>query len=355
MIDVTVTSAYASTSASDPSVLSGLRTIADAMPNGTQAAVLGGTAVFLTLLVALPGYLLDRVLEHRWARLRAWWRARRPVRMPSVARATQPSWLVWPGFALASLIACFVDPAFGVNLLSLRLFLTMFVSLTLVNVVGWAVAAAVMRRVDPVSRPRMVFRWGSLGLVALAVLLGRLLQFEPGAVFGIVAGLVFAVSLSAARDALVVVLGTGTALGLALGAWAGYSLLAPLAEGTRNPLAIGAAETLAAVVVEGVSTLPLALLPLLALDGAVIFAWRRWAWALAYLVGVAAFLLVMLTLPQAWSEVSGDYLRWLLVFLGFAVVAVAAWVTDAALARRKRVTASAAAASEAPTPPPARR
>jgi hypothetical protein len=347
MIDVIVTSRYATTGAADPSVLSGLRTLAEAMPSSIQAIVLGGTAVFLTLLVAFPGYLLDRVLEHRWARLRAWWRARRPAALPQAPRATS-SWLVWPGFAAASLIACFVEPSFGVNALSLRLYLAMFVSLALVNVVGWTVAAAVMRRVDPASRPRMVFRWGSLWLVAIAVLIGRMLQFEPGAVFGIVAGLVFAVSLSAARDALVVLLGTGTALGLALVAWLGYSVLAPIADGARNPLLLGTVETLGAVVVEGVSTLPIALLPLLALDGATIFAWRRWAWGLAYLTGLAAFGLVMLTLPEAWSEVTGDFLRWLLVFAGFSLVATAVWIADAAVRRRSR--AASEAATRAPAP-----
>jgi hypothetical protein len=225
----------------------------------------------------------------------------------------------------------------------------MLVSLTLVNVVGWALAAAVMRRLDAASRPRMVFRWGSLVLVAIAVLVGRLLQFEPGAVFGIVAGLVFAVSLSAARDALVVLLGTGTALGLALVSWLGYSALAPLADGAQSPLLLGTVETLSAVVVEGVSTLPIALLPLLALDGAAIFAWRRWAWALAYLVGAAAFGFVMLTLPEAWSEVTGDYLHWLIVFVEFSAVAMAVWVTDAALRRRRQALASGAV-TPAPAP-----
>ncbi len=339
-IDVIVTEVYDRTGAADPSVLSGLRTLADAMPSATQAAVLGGTAVFLTLLVAFPAHLLDSVIGRRWSQLRSWWRTRRPAR-PAGPRDAGPSWLVWPGFAVASLIACFVDPAFGPNALSVRLYLTVFGSLALVNVVGWAVAAAVIRRLEPATRPRMVFRWGSLVLVALAVLIGRLLEFEPGAVFGIVAGLTFAVALSASRDALVVLLGSGTALALALVAWVGYSLLAPLAasaqsESVPDALLRGAVEAMSAVVVEGVSTLPLALLPLLVLDGAVIFAWRRWAWALAYLVGTAAFILVMLTVPEAWGEVSGDYLHWLLVFAGFAVLALAVWGTDAALRRRRR-------------------
>ena len=330
----------AATGASDPSALSGLQTVADAMPNSTQTAVLGGTAVFLTLLVGLPGFLVDTVLEKRWARLTAWMRARRPARSapapPGRVRRPAPRWLVWPGFAAASLIACFVDPSFGLNPMSVRLYLTMFASLTLVNVVGWFAASTVIRRLQPDARPRIVFRWGSLVLVAVAVVIGRLLQFEPGAVFGLVAGLTFAVSLAASRDALVILIGSGAALVLSLLAWVGYSLVAPAAEAAGGSVLLrGLAELFSGVVVEGISTLPLALLPLLALDGAVIFAWRRWVWALAYTGGAAAFVLVMLTLPDAWSEVSGDYLRWVAVFVGFAAFAVAIWGTDLFFERRK--------------------
>jgi len=337
---ITGEAAYGATGVSDPSSLSGLRTVADAMPNSTQTAVLGGTAVFLTLLVGLPGFLVDTVLEKRWTRLKAWMRARRPARpasaVPSRVRRPAPSWLVWPGFAAASLIACFVDPTFGLNPMSVRLYLTMFASLALVNVVGWFVASSVIRRLQPDARPRIVFRWGSLVLVAVAVVIGRLLQFEPGAVFGLVAGLTFAVSLAASRDALVVLIGSGAALALSLLAWVGYSLLAPVADSAGdNVLLRATTELFSGVVVEGVSTLPLALLPLLALDGAVIFAWRRWVWALAYVGGAAAFVLVMLTLPDAWGEVSGDYLHWVIVFVGFAAFAVALWGTDLLLERRK--------------------
>ncbi|RQP12530.1 MAG: hypothetical protein EAS51_02495 [Microbacteriaceae bacterium] len=201
MIDVTVTGDYDLTGAADPSVLSGLRTIEEAAPSATQAAALGGTAGLLTLLVARPGYLVDTVLDRRWAQLRAWWRTRRARPAARPARR-QPRWLVWPGFA----------------------------------------AAAIVRRIQPDAQPRITFRWGSL---------------------------------------------------------------------------------------------PLALLPLAALDGAIVFAWRKLVWFLVYLVGVAAFGLVTFTVPEAWTEVGDDYLRWVLVFVVFAVVATGAWALDVRLERRK--------------------
>jgi hypothetical protein len=112
------------------------------------------------------------------------------------------------------------------------------------------------------------------------------------------------------------------------------------------------AELFSGVVVEGVSTLPLALLPLLALDGAVLFAWRKWVWALAYIVGAAAFVLVMFTIPEAWGEIGGGFGRWLLLFGGLAVIAVGVWVTDALIERRaERAAAEAAAAATTPPAP----
>ena len=43
----------------------------------------------------------------------------------------------------------------------------------------------------------------------------------------------------------------------------------------------------------------------------------------------------MLTLPEAWTEVGEDYTRWVLVFVGFAVVALAVWAVDLWRVRRR--------------------
>lgn len=342
------------TGPADPSVLSALRTIAEALPSGTQLAVLGGSAVFLMLIVGFPGYLFNKVLEKHWTglvrrlHLRRQRRVSRPPRPGSAAEAAlaqdlasgtpprrAPSWLVWPGFAVAAVVSGFVDPAFGPNPMSARVLVTALISFVLLNVVGWVIVIGVLRRLQPDARPRITFRWGSLVVVALTVLVARLLEFEPGVVFGLVAGLTFAVTLTASRDALVILLGSGAALAMAFIAWSGYSALAPVADAVPGGVLLrGVVELFSGVVVEGVSTLPLALLPLLALDGAVLFAWRKWVWALGYAVGAAAFVLVMFTIPEAWGEIGGGFGRWLLLFGGLAVLAVAVWVVDVVITRR---------------------
>jgi len=374
VVEVQVTAGpYArGTGPSDPSVLSALRTIAEAVPSGTQLAVLGGSAVFLMLVVGFPGYLLNKVLGKHWAGMLDWLharRARRVTKAPKQAKAPPasasappsapakrraPSWLVWPGFVLAAVIAGFVDPAFGFNPMSVRLVITSLISFVLLNVVGWIVVIAVLRKMQPDAHPTITFRFGSLVVVALTVLVARLLQFEPGVIFGLVAGLTFAITLVASRDALVILLGSGAALVMALGAWIGYSAFGPLADAVPGSVLFrGLSELFSGIVVEGVSTLPLALLPLLALDGAVLFAWRKWVWAIAYAIGAGAFVLVMFTIPEAWGEVGGGFGRWLLLFLALGLLAVGVWVIDGVVERRaKRTAAEQAAAPATPAGPP---
>jgi hypothetical protein len=100
------------------------------------------------------------------------------------------------------------------------------------------------------------------------------------------------------------------------------------------------------VTLEGISSLPLALLPLARLDGATLLRWKKWVWALAYAAGIAAFTFVLFTVPGSWAEIPGDFARWIVLFVAFGVISVAVWAVDAALARRKATRGDAEEESE---------
>ncbi len=346
-IDVWTERPYVATGLADPSVLSSLRTIGEVTVNAVTASVVGGSAVVLMLIVGYPGVLLGGVLSERYDQLVRWIaRTRGARRPPSTLRvqSRRPGWLIYPGLALAALISGFVDPAFGPNPMSLRVFLSALVTLLLFNFAAWSVVRAIIRRLEPDANPVIGFRWGSLVLLLIAVAIARLLQFQPGVIFGLVAGLVFAVALSESRKATTVLLGSGFALAISLIAWVAYSVVAPITQNAPGNVAlVSASELLSALTLEGISALPLALLPLLALDGRSIFAWKRWVWAIAYVVGLAAFMTVLLTVPESWGEVAGDFGRWVLIYIVFGVVAVAVWAVNAAVGRRKHAREPAAA------------
>ncbi len=364
LIEVIVTERLDATGIADPSVLSTLRTIFQAAPDPTQWAVIGGGSVVLMLLVGWPSSLLNSVVGSRYQQLTMWTRRefRRDRAEPapearqalpevlegsaddavaSSASATEPrsatgrpqgsrlpGWLMWPGFALAAILGAFVDPAFGLNWMSLRVVITLFASFLLFNLAAWAVVRRVARRIQPDSQPYLRFRWGSLAIVAIAVLVARLLELQPGVIFGLVAGIAYAVTLQASRSALITLVGSVFGLVLAFVAWLGYSLLAPVSDG-GNVALVFLVEFLAGVTIKGVATLPLSLLPIGTLDGAKVIKWKRAAWAVAYALGLAAFMIVLLTIPKSWGTIPGDFVRWVILFGIYAVLAVGIWAINA--------------------------
>jgi hypothetical protein len=325
----------------DPSVLSSLRTIAEAVPSPTQAVVVCSASVILMLVVGYPASLLNSVVGSRYDQAVSWMRKvlRRPrakgvdAEKPAADAKTGTSWLVWPGFVVAAIVAGFVDPGFGPNLLSLRMLLTGFLSFALFNLLGWAIVVRVVRRLQPDAKPYVKFRWGSLVILLVAVLIARLLDFSPGVIFGLVSGLAYAIALTSSRKAIVILVGSGYALLLSLLGWVGYSILAPLAE-PGNAVLVPVVEFLSGVTLEGIATLPLVLLPLASLDGAELMKWKKWVWGIAYTVGLAAFALVLFTIPDSFATYTGDFLTWTLLFGAFAVVAVLAWWLDAVATKR---------------------
>ena len=238
-IEVNADQRYGTTGIDDPSVLSALRTITDIAPTPVQAGVIAGGAVVLMLVVGWPAALLNSVVGSRYDGLVRWlqsrFRRKKTETPDAVAKPSRlPGWLMWPGFALAALIGAFVDPDFGWNPMSIRVVLTLFASFVLFNVVTWAIVRVIARRLQPDSDPVLRFRWGSLILVILAVVIARLLQLEPGIIFGLVAGVAYGTALLASRSAILALVGSGFGLALALIAWVGYSLLAPATAGSDS-------------------------------------------------------------------------------------------------------------------------
>ena len=140
----------------DPSTISNLRTIANAVPSPGQGAVLVISAGLLTLLLAIPAFLLSKVLQSRYQQWFGWLergrvgRVRKQLAEPA---GTGRRWIFLAvGMVLAAFIAGFVDPRFGFNGLSVRLFLTLLATFALFNVGARAVVMLVLKRAQPDAR-----------------------------------------------------------------------------------------------------------------------------------------------------------------------------------------------------------
>jgi hypothetical protein len=323
----------------DPSVLSTLPTAASAL---TPANILWAAAatVVLVLLIALPSHLLNSATEAGTDRVSEWWKARRR-RAPAagVDVAAKPvNFAGWPlaaaGVLGASLISSFVDPSFGFNSASIRVFLSILLSFLLDAVLGWFLLIAVVRRVNPGATARFHFAPASLLIVVIAVLFTRLTGFAPGIVFGLVAGVAFSAIVAIAAKARLALATLGFSFVLAIIGWAGYSAIAASAGSHPAAPLVFIQETLSSMAIGGIAALPIALVPLRGMAGFEIWRWNRAVWAGAYAVGLLSFFVVLMPRPFSWATVGLSVWTWGAIYAAYAVGAVVVWLVAARPWRR---------------------
>jgi len=243
-------------------------------------------------------------------------------------RARIPAFLKDPkvsGFltvATTALVLCFADPQFGWSAWSLRLWLAVFASLFMVNVVSMSIVRAVARRKYGVES-RLDPMPATILIVAGSVLVSRLAHIEPGFLFGVVVGVIFVRELMKIEEGRLASLGGLVLIGLGISSWIAYSLL-------PNPESASATvqffrDFTAAMTLESLSTLLIALLPLAFLEGQGIFKWQKAVWALIYGTAVAAFVIVVVPMGESWGDMTAPILGWTTLFLIFAVIATGVW------------------------------
>jgi hypothetical protein len=257
--------------------------------------------------------------------------ARTPRQAAPDASASRPvRFAGWPlaagGLVIASFISSFVSPSFGFNGSSLRVFLSILASFLLDAAVGWFIVIWLVRRTAPNVTAAFRFVPATLVIVVVAVLFSRLTGFQPGIVFGLVAGVIFGSALAVADKAKVALVPLAYSFTAALVGWVGYSIMTAVVGQHPGALVLFVQETLSAVTIAGIAALPIALVPLRGLAGYDIFRWNRWAWGAAYAAGVFGFFFVLMPRPFSWASVGLSIWVWGALFLLYALIGVGLWL-----------------------------
>ncbi len=314
-----------STTLRSPSTLSTLPTASStlSLQNAIWAAVM---TTVLVILIALPSQLINTAVEHGADRWEAWRRRIRPVEAAKSTGAGKG----WPaaaaGVLLASIISSFVDPAFGFNPSSIRVFASILVSFLLDAVAGWFIVIWLVRRSIPQAKAGFKFVPATLAIVVVAVLFSRLTGFQPGIIFGLVAGVAFSAIVGTADKARVALLPLAYSFGAAVVGWLGYSAIAALVGPHPDAVTLFAKETLSAMAIGGIAALPITLVPLRGLSGYAIFSWNRWVWGASYAVGLFGFFFVLMPFPFSWAAVNLNIWVWVAIYLAYAIVGVVGWL-----------------------------
>ena len=339
---------------STPSTFSELAAPADTLaPQQVLTAVL--LTLVLVILLALPTALLNSASSTGAEKVAAW-RASAAARraalgsgLPSGLRATGEKVRAWWArastakrglpLAAATLLAAavmsgFVDPDFGIGASTPRVLLSIVLGFTLEVLLGWVAMLILLPRLIAGVDARLDVRPATLLIVLGAVIVTRLTGFEPGIVFGLVAGVAVGATLATAARVRVALAGLAWGYALAVLAWVAYAALEPTVLDAASaspdglpPLGLVLLrEALATMTMAGIAALPVALVPLRGLTGHELWSWSKPLWAGLYAVGLLSFFLVLMPMPFAWTGVEAALATWVTGYLIYAGVAVALWL-----------------------------
>lgn len=283
-------------------------------------ALLAAAAV---LLIAFPAELFNKTVEENREAIRRWpWvaairsfvsKAGANVHGLTTGRNAMTILLVASG-----LLYSLLDPDFPGSL-----------PLVIANVGGIAAAFWVVTMVYEYGAGWFSNRWhgqsgtlalspGALGIALACVTLSRLVDFQPGYLYGIVAGIDFAGRLSDEEEGKAI--GAAACALLAVGFLA-WLLWVPIGAGTgagSNVLRLTLDAGLATIFVASIEALVFGLFPLRFLDGEKVKAWNLKAWFALYGVGMFLFFHILLRPAEGGYE-SAPTASWTMV-IGLAAV-----------------------------------
>ena len=283
-------------------------------------------ALLILLLFAFPYELFNSTVEENYDEIRGWFRL--PARAAAAATRAKARTIGFFVFNfIAAVVFSFVSPDFGLNWSSLFIWLGMFAGLLVMAVLfSVPAAAAIHRRFGEWGT--LNFLPGSLVISSVMVAMSRLLDFQPGYVYGAMAGLAFVSAVSKTSQGRLTAANWVFSLAISIGAWFAR---VPVSEAAAQPDASAwwmAAEVgLALVFLWGVESLAVAMLPMRYLDGRKVIDWNRPVWAVLMFFGAFVTVHVLLSASSGYVGQTGAQVRWAVIglFFAFGALSVGLW------------------------------
>ncbi|UTT62975.1 cation-translocating P-type ATPase [Microcella humidisoli] len=333
--------------AAPSSITGSIPTLGELFSNPVALAAGGGFALALMLLVAIPSELLNSTLASGGHRLGRGYivvqgaLARLNERVNGLTRSPVVSAAL---LVLAmSVIFGFNDPEYGFDPVSIRLTLSMALSIFIVYCLAALLSGAIMKRLWGISS-RLEMLPTALLLAVLGVVIARLIDFTPGFLIGLAIGLSIVGSVPAALRAKAILLQFGVVFGVGLVAYLAYSALRGIPGFIDTLPGVFLDDTLVAIVAESLTGLLIVLLPLAFFSGRDLWVQSKPLWIVSFLIVATAFSAIVL--PTTSDEVGSvlDLIPWLIPVVIYAVIVFALWGW---LSRNERQAQDAAAEERA--------
>ncbi|HZV25308.1 MAG TPA: MarR family transcriptional regulator, partial [Acidothermaceae bacterium] len=211
---------------------------------------------------------------------------------------------------LGSLIGSLRDPGFGANTASVLTFVATGLTLLVAVGAGYVSGRSYRARVHAAVAAHLQALPAGLIVAALCVAVSRIAHFEPGYLYGVVCGAVFAGSLKQRESGQLTIVSSVVMLAISVVAW--FAWVPVNHAATHHGAFVGVIlldDLLASIFVAGITGTVISLLPLRFMPGQALYSWHRGAWAVTF--GVAAFGLVEVLLrPSTQAATHPGSIAW---------------------------------------------
>jgi hypothetical protein len=298
---------------------------------GTDVSVVGQSlalALLFLVLAAFPSQLFNKTLEENYFEVSGWFRRGGRVAAGAIA-ALAAFWQRRSGLiifiVLSALIYGFLSPQFGPTLNSFASLLGILGGLVVV-IAAFEIPLVVFHR-------QLLHDRGSLRVQPLTIFVGiacvvisRIADFQPGYLYGLVVGYVFATELPLRDEGRANAVTAVWMIFVSLAAWLALPLAAT-SLANQPFIQIAVAAGLATIFVAGLEGLLFELVPLRFLRGESVFAWNKILWAFLFVAAAFTFAHIMLTPAAGWfgSTKTSPLFAAVLLFVGFGILSVVFW------------------------------
>ena len=313
---------------------SSLATPASVLAAPVTLLISAAIALAAVLLITFPSHLFNRTYEENHEVIRYWWERRFPwilhLRLRALAGGRRG---LRDGLGYAAVVLCggilaaLLDPRFGLNLRTVALFTGAVFALLAGAFVGFAAAAGYRVARHRAGSWHLHALPSGLLVGAACVMVSRLTDFQPGYLYGLIGGVVFARQLTKREEGHTVAVTSLVTLAMAVAAWLAWVPVS--AQSAAHPSSFGwavASNFLAAVFVSGMVGLLIGLVPLRFLPGDKLASWHRGVWGAVFGLAALSVIEVMLRPQSAGARVAAaPFLTTAGLFIAFGLASVAFW------------------------------
>ena len=292
-----------------------------------QSAALAGGVL---LLMPLPAQLFNNTLETHGSEISGWLsRLRRRLSGGRGARLAgfwrRPLGIA-AFFALAAVISAFLDPGLSLSVESAATVAGLLAGLVVVSI-GFQIPRILLHRARSHGRSLVEVLPFALPIAVVSVVISRLTSFEPGYLYGILAGVTLVGAVRPGDGVRGITFASLWTLALCLVAWFALVPVREAAAGAPSLVLVGAEAALATVVTSGLESLVFGLLPLSIGPGGALFREARRTWAVLLGVSIFAFFHVLVNPTSGYLVDSSriPLLTTVALLVGFSALTALTW------------------------------